>query len=327
MKTDLTRYARTTVKELKKNISTKSKFAVRVKNPPRDYKRGYFFDITVGDKTGDIKIKYWGGQNKESVMKIYNSFEIGDVIEVSGDVSEYQNKLQISVNEGYTIRKCTSNEYDGSDFLPHTKKDIDEMFSEVSRIKDEIKNEYLKALLDAFFDDPDYIRKFKEMPSSMVHHHNFLGGQLEHINGVVKICKSICNIYDTLDRELLLCCAILHDSGKILEYKYKTSIEYTVEGTLIAHTVLCEKVVREKMDKIVGFPEELKRKISHMILSHHGKNEWGSPVEPRIPEALALHYADNLDAKLVGFLQIIDEYKDTDEVVIKDWRYGYVYLK
>ena len=201
------------------------------------------------------------------------------------------------------------------------------MFNELNRIRETIKNEYLKALLNEFFEDEEFVKKFKEMPASIYHHHNFIGGYLEHIYNVVKICQTICNIYKDLNKELLLCCAILHDAGKILEYKYKTSIEYTTEGSLIGNTVLSEREVRKKMDSIDGFPEELKRKVSHIVLSHHGKSEWGSAIEPRIKEALALHLADNLDAKLQGFLQIIEQHKDSNEEVVKDNRYGYIYLK
>lgn len=327
METDLTKYSRTNVNELKEGTAIRSKFAVREKTQLRDYKRGFFFEIRLGDKTGEIKAKYWGGYDKENVMKIHNSFEVGDVIEISGLVSSYQNKLEIGINEGHVIRKCTPQEYEASDFLPRTKENVEEMFNEIIRIKETIKNEHLQLLLNAFFKDSEFIEKFKEMPASIYYHHNYIGGYLEHIYGVLKICESICEVYKSLDRELLLTCAILHDSGKILEYKYKTSIEYTIEGSLIGNTVLSERVVREKMDNIQGFPVDLKRKISHTVLSHHGKSEWGSAIEPRFPEALALHHADNLDAKLKGLLQIIDEYKDSNEEVVKDRRFGYIYLK
>ena len=329
MDTNLNKYSRKKIEDLKDGEGIKQTFAVREKNTPRNYKNkpGLFFEITLGDNSGEIRANYWGGNDKEKVLEIYNKFHVGDVIEVSGIVGSYQKNRKIDINEGNVIRKCEPFEFECSDFLPKSKKNIEVMLSEILEIKESIENEFFIALLNEFFNDSDFLKKFKEMPASMHNHHNFIGGYLEHIHGVLKICNSICEIYTDLNKDLLLTCAILHDSGKIHEYKYQTSIDYTDEGSLIGHIVLCDRVVKERIDKVEGFPKDLERKVSHMILSHHGKNEWGSPIEPRIPEALALHHADNMDAKLKGILQIIDENKDIDEDVIKDFRYGYIYMK
>lgn len=295
--------------DLKLSSDVNDVFAVKFKGAMREYVKGWSFDFTVADKTGDMKIKYWGGKDRDSVSGVYQCFDVDDLVFVAGRVSSFRDQLEIHMNEElqHTITKCDRMEYDLSDFLPKTEKDVEGLLDYLRRIVDSINDPHLNRLLHSFFDDPEFVKAFKESPAAITLHHNFLGGLLEHTVGVVKICESLCGFYTELDRDILLTAAILHDIGKIHEYKYTVSITMGDEGQFIGHIVLGDRIIGEKIEKLPDFPDDYKMKLSHMILSHHGEYEWGSPKIPATAEACALHYADNCDAKVKGFLQVIKD--------------------
>lgn len=313
------------IRDLKPNDIVNSYFAVKYKRPLRQYARGHMFKVGLSDKTGEIDLTYWGGTDSNKVRKVWDSFDVDDVIIVRGVVSEYQNEKKIDVNEdrGSIVK---TNEFDIGDLVAVSKRDPDEMFSELmSKIK-AVENPYLSKLLHSFFDDLKFVEEFKKAPAAMYMHHAYIGGLLEHTLHVLKLCEAIYEIYPQMDRDLLVTGAILHDVGKIREFSVKTSIKVTEEGMLRGHLVIGEEMVLEKMKSIPGFPETLMMKVSHMLLSHHGNGEFGSPKSPQFPEAAAVHYADEMDSKVDQYVTIKEETDSTDFRIYTK-RLGELYLK
>lgn len=298
-------------------------YAVKIKNPPRTYKRGTWFGLVVSDKTGEIAVKYWGGDNKDRVKRLYDSFKTGDVVQIRlGNVEIYEEKPQISINESNGgIRRCGTNEYDVSDFIASLEEEkIKELFELIKEDIKSIKNPQIKNLLNAFFKDSEFVKRFCSSPSAMTHHHNYVGGNLEHTVGVIRLCKNICEMYNGINKDLTICGAILHDIGKINEYSITASIDKTDIGNFIGHIVIGDRWIREKIKEIRDngetFDEELENKICHIILSHHGKYEFGSPRMPKIVEAMVVHAADMMDSQVKNFIQNIEEgRKNSDD----DW--------
>lgn len=300
-------------------------YAVKIKNPPRSYKKGTWFGLIATDKTGEINIKYWGGENKDRVKRLYDSFKIGDVIQIRlGNVEIYEEKPQISINETVGgLRRCGTNEYDVRDFIPSLDEEKIKYFFEIVK-KDiaDIENIKLKALLDLFFEDIDFMNNFSHSPSAISHHHNYVGGNLEHTVGVIRLCKNICQMYDGINKDLVIAGAILHDIGKIKEYIADAAIEKTDEGNFIGHIVMGDRWIREKIFELnkkgIDFSKDLEDKLCHIILSHHGRYEFGSPRMPKTIEAAVVHAADMMDSQVKNFIQNINEgRKNSDD----DWAY------
>ncbi|MFO7676773.1 MAG: HD domain-containing protein [Thermoplasmatota archaeon] len=302
-------------------------FAIKLKNPPRAYKRGTWFDIIVSDKTGEISIKYWGGDNKDRVKRLYDSFSIGDVVQIrSGMVELYDEKPQISINENTGgIRRCSPNEYDISDFIAALdEQKIKQLYQELHENIKLIKNQQIKNLLSIFFDDPSFVNEYTRSPSAISHHHNYIGGNLEHSVGVLRLCKNISEMYQGIDTDLLICGAILHDVGKLKEYEYTAAVDKTDEGNFIGHIVIGERWLRDKISQLrqrgSEFSKELEMHLRHIILSHHGRYEYGSPRLPKTVEACIIHQADLMDSQVKHFLQKLD---DARKVTDDDWAYIY----
>jgi 3'-5' exoribonuclease len=302
-------------------------FAVKLKKAQRVYKRGMFFEFLATDKTGEISVKYWGGENKDRVKRLYESFNTGDVVQVrTGMVENYEDRLQISVNENTGgVRKCAPNEYDVTDFLPAlTEERIEELYDFVKKELKTIQNEPLKKLLASFFNDAELVKMYMHSPSAISRHHNYVGGNLEHTVGVVRLCQNISEMYPSVNKDLLLCGALLHDIGKLKEYTYAAAIDISDEGNFIGHIVIGEQWIREKIQELRSsgekFPKELEQQLIHIILSHHGKYEWGSPKIPKLLEACIVHQADLMDSQVKNYIQMIEDAKKlTDE----DWIFVY----
>jgi len=309
------------IEELKEGETVNDLFSVKHKNAPRGYKKGTFFDLVLTDKTGQINVKFWGGDNKERVKRLYDSFATGDVVQLrSGSVERYNDRLQISINEKTGgIRRCNTQEYDESDFIAAlSEEEIKRLFESLQTYIETISNPSLKALLQSFFEDEDFVRDYTHTPSAMSHHHNVIGGNLQHSLGVVKLSYTIAEYYTDLDRDLLITGAILHDIGKIKSYKTTTTIGRTDIGNFFGHIVVGSQWIQDKISglrkKDVSFDEILELKLCHMILSHHGRLEYGSPKLPAFPEAAALYQADLMDSQVKNFLQKIEKEKnDVDE--------------
>ncbi|MDH7507020.1 MAG: HD domain-containing protein [Candidatus Thermoplasmatota archaeon] len=313
------------IENLKEGDTVNDLFAVKLKNPPRAYKKGTWFGLTVTDKTGEINVKYWGGENKDRIKRLYDSFKVGDVVHVRlGNVEVYEEKPQISINEAIGgLRRCSPNEYDIRDFVPSIDEEkIKKFFNIIKNEIDCVENPQLKELLDLFFSDSDFVKNYCHSPSAITHHHNYVGGNLEHTIGVLRLCKNICEMYEGINKDLVITGAILHDIGKLKEYETKAAIEKTDEGNFIGHIVLGDRWVREKIsqlkDKGKDFEKELEDKLCHIILSHHGKYEFGSPRMPKTIEAVVVHAADFMDSQVKNFIQNIQEGRRISE---DDWSF------
>jgi len=300
-------------------------YAVKIKNPPRPYKRGTWFGLAVTDKTGEINVKFWGGENKDRVKRLYDSFKVGDVIQVRlGNVEIYEDKPQISINEtSGGLRRCSPNEFDVRDFIPSLDEEkIKKLFEVVKKDVVSVENVQLKNLLKLFLDDPKIMKDYTHSPSAITHHHNYVGGNLEHTVGVLRLCKNICEMYDGINRDLIITGAILHDIGKLKEYETTAAIEKTDEGNFIGHIVMGDRWVRKKIaelrDSDKDFDQDLEDKLCHIILSHHGKYEFGSPRLPKTIEAFVIHAADLMDSQVKNFIQNIEEGRKTSE---DDWAF------
>lgn len=255
-------------------------------------------NVVLQDKTGTIDAKVWEPNNPG-----IGDYDTLDYIEVYGEVSSFQGALQVSVKR---IRVCNEGEYNPADYLPVSQKNIGEMYTELLAIIASIKNTYLKQLLESFFKDEAFKKKFCNSSAAKTVHHGFVGGLLEHTLSVTKLCDYYCTMYPILKRDLLLTAAMCHDIGKIKEISSFPENDYTDDGQLLGHIVMGSMMIGEKAAQISGFPHGLLAQVQHCILAHHGKYEYGSPKIPAIIEAVALNYADDTDAKLETFKEILE---------------------
>lgn len=263
-------------------------------------KNGKPYDtVILQDKSGTVDAKIWDPNNAG-----IDDFDSLDYIEVYGDVNSFQGALQINVKR---VRLCREGEYDPANYLPVSKKDIPGMYKELLGYIGSIQNEYLKKLLESFYvEDEAFIRVFQKSSAAKSVHHGFVGGLLEHTLSVVKLCDYFCKTYPLLKRDLLLTAAMCHDIGKTKEISLFPQNDYTDDGQLLGHIVIGSEMIGEKVRTIPGFPEVLASQLKHCILAHHGEYEYGSPKKPAIMEALALNLADNADAKLETFTEILE---------------------
>ena len=256
-------------------------------------------NVILQDKTGTIDAKVWEPNNPG--IGNYNTL---DYIEVHGDVNNFQGNLQVSIKR---IRVCREEEYNPADYLPVSGKDINVMFKELKEFIQSIRNPWLKQLLEAFFvRDEAFAKAFCYSSAAKTVHHGFVGGLLEHTLSVTKLCDYYCKVYPILKRDLLLTAAMCHDIGKVKELSLFPENDYTDDGQLLGHIVMGSQMVAEKAAQIADFPHVQLVQLQHCILAHHGKYEYGSPKLPALMEALALNYADDTDAKLETFREILE---------------------
>ena len=263
-------------------------------------KNGKAYDnVILQDKTGTIDGKIWD-PNSAGI----GEFESLDYIEVFGEVTSFQSALQVNMKR---VRLCREGEYNPADYLPVSEKDINVMYDELKRYIQNIGSSWLKQLLEAFFiKDEAFIKAFQFSSAAKTVHHGFVGGLLEHTLSVTKLCDYYCKAYPILKRDLLLTAAMCHDIGKVKEISPFPENDYTDDGQLLGHIVMGSQMVAEKAAEIEGFPHVLLAQLQHCILAHHGKYEYGSPKLPALMEALALNYADDTDAKLETFKEILE---------------------
>ncbi len=284
------------VKDLTDGQSVKEMFAVKEKTKAKSRNNKVYVTLKLSDRTGTISGKIW-----ENAERKYELFEKGDIVLIEGYTSSYKGVLEIHIDK---IRKCGEKEYDIGDFLPVSGRSIEEMKKELFDFVNSVKNEYLQNLLRAVFKDEEFMKKFENAPGSVGIHHTYVGGLLEHTLNVAKICNTVAQIYPEIDRDLLISGALLHDIGKIYEYEVSASISSTNAGKLIGHIIIGTHLVEDKIEQFEDFPEELRINLLHLIVSHHGEYEFGSPKLPQTAEAAALAYSDLLDSKTEDFLEI-----------------------
>ena len=268
-------------------------------------KNGKSYDnVILQDKTGTIDAKIWDPNNAGIA-----EFDAMDYIDVYGDVTTFNGALQVNIKR---VRLCGENEYNEADYMPTSKKNIDDMFAELLKVIDSIENEYLKKLLNMFFrEDEEFVASFKKSSAAKTVHHGFIGGLLEHTLSVTKLCDYYCKVYPILKRDLLLTAAMFHDIGKTKEISAFPVNDYTDAGQFLGHIVMGSEMIGEKIREIPGFPKMLEMELKHCILAHHGEYEFGSPKKPALIEAMALNHADDTDAKMETFTEILESTSET----------------
>ena len=268
-------------------------------------KNGKPYDnVILQDKTGTVDAKVWDPNNAG-----IDDFDTLDYIEVYGDVTSFQGALQVNVKR---IRKCREGEYNPADYLPVSKFPVEDMMQELLGYINSIENTYLKKLLQMLFvEDEAFVEAFKKSSAAKTVHHGFVGGLLQHTLAVTRLCDYYCSQYPILKRDLLLAAAICHDIGKTKELSLFPENDYTDDGQFLGHIVIGSEMVGEKIREIPGFPKMIANELKHCILAHHGELEFGSPKKPAIAEAMALNFADNTDAKLQTFTELMESTTET----------------
>lgn len=262
-------------------------------------KPGQYLSLTLSDATGDIPARMW--DNAEEAARL---FEAGDAVTVRGVVEDYRGQKQLVIEQ---IKRAEDDEVTRAELLPTTPRDVAALRKRLRKAVDSVRQPYLRALLEHFFGDEEFMARFAHAPGAKSLHHAYLGGLLEHSVAVLEIVEVVTRVHPELDRDLLVAGALLHDLGKVEELECGTAIRYTDRGRLVGHTVLTDRMVSEAIADIEGFPDELADRLTHLLLAHHGQREYGAPVLPMTAEACALHYADNLDAHVHYFNRIISE--------------------
>lgn len=272
------------------NCVVTSHFALSSLSVREKKQGGQYLALILTDKTGSMEARMWD----EITDALANCSE-GCYVKVQGQISKYQGKFQITLQK---MRHAVETEIDPADYLPATRFDVDEMWAELRGNVGQFANPDLKRLVFSFLDDEAIASAYRSAPAAKRLHHAWLGGLLEHVVMLVRVCLATAPFYPEVDRDLLVTGAILHDIGKIRELSWNNSFGYTIEGQMIGHISIAQGMLSDKVKELAPFPERLRILVEHMILSHHGKYEFGSPKLPMTPEALLLNVLDDLEAKM-----------------------------
>lgn len=280
------------IKELTGEQSLTSYFLVHEKEIRNTREGKPYLRLELGDRTGAVEARMW-----DQFDAVAKDIARDDIVKVHARVEMYRGKPQLSLQQ---LRKAKPEEIDLADFLACTKEDVGKLWAGLQAYAASIGNDWLKKLVASIINDPAISARYKKAPAAKVMHHAYLGGLLEHVVGLCGLAKQIAAHYPELNVDLLLTAAILHDVGKLDELCYERAIGYTVEGQLLGHIVMEVETVSNAMDAIEGFPANLKTVVQHLLISHHGQYEFGSPKLPMIREALVFHYLDDMDSKMAA---------------------------
>lgn len=265
-------------------------FAVAAKQLRRKKDGSVFLSLRLSDRSGQCEAVMW--DNLETCVDV---FEAGDVVKVRVDIANYQGRTQLTIKQ---LRKAAPEEYARADFQPHTTYDIDEMWAKLSSFVDTFTDPYLKQLVGSFLNDSEVAAALRTAPAAKYMHHAWIGGLLEHIVSLLGLCERVAPHYPQVHRDLVMTGAILHDIGKLDELRWGFHFDYTLEGQLLGHITQGIAMIEKRCAAIPGFPPRLRLMVEHIVLSHHGRYEYGSPKLPMTAEAILFHYLDDLDAKL-----------------------------
>lgn len=312
------------INELQPNQIVTATFLVHHKEIRQKKSGELYLSLLLRDRTGDLDAKMW-----DNVAEVMHAFDRDDFVRVKGLYTIYQNRPQLTIHK---VQRVDDSEVDPADFFPVSSRDPEEMFAELRGIVSGMRNAHLKALVEAFLDDPEIAARLKRAPAAKSVHHAYLGGLLEHVLSLCRLCQFAAGHYKHVDPDLLLTGAILHDIGKLYELRYDRSFSYTTEGQLLGHIAIGLRLIADKLHGLSGFPPRLRTLVEHMILSHHGQLEFGSPKVPLFPEALLLHYLDDLDSKMDCMRARVDQdphlegewtgySQPLDRIVLKKRRY------
>ncbi len=286
------------------NQTITSLFVVASKQVKSKKNGELYLSVTLADRSGQVQANMW-----DNVADTLDAFDQDDFVKVKGVIHKYNGRWQLTIHK---MRKLGDSEIDYSDYLPKTSKDIDQLWRTLNDFVESFENRWLQSLLKEFMADEAIVSAYKNAPAAKTLHHAFVGGLLDHVVSLFTVCDLAARNYPSVNRDLLLTGAFLHDIGKLHELAYQRSISYTTEGQLLGHMIIELEMLHQKLTRLPGFPPELKILIEHMIISHHGHYEFGSPKLPMFPEALMLHYLDDLDSKMESMRAQFEREADFD---------------
>lgn len=293
------------INTLREGDTIRSIYLCKVKRSAETRNGKPYDNLTLQDKTGTLDGKVWDPHSGGIA-----TYDEKDFIEVFGEVISYNGALQLNIKQ---LRKPYEDEYDVSDYMPTTEKDVESMYEELLSYVREVENKYLRALLEYYFvNNEAFINVFKRHSAAKSVHHSFSGGLLEHTISIMKLCAYYVEAYPMLSKDLLFTAAMFHDIGKTKELSDFPENDYTDDGQLLGHIVMGVEMINEGIRSIDGFPMKLASELKHCVIAHHGELEFGSPKKPALIEAVALHYADATDAKLQTFTEILKDKEDTE---------------
>jgi 3'-5' exoribonuclease len=249
-----------------------------------------YLSLQLGDRTGELDGKMW-----DNVAEVMETFDRDDFVKVKGLIQIFHNRPQLTIHK---LRRLDDGDVDFADFFPASERNPDEMWAELRATVAQMRNRHLKSLLNALLDDPGIASRYRMAPAAKQIHHAWLGGLLEHVLSLAALAKQAAAHYKFIDLDLLLTGVVLHDLGKIRELSYERGFSYTSEGQLLGHMMIALRMVDDKLRALPDFPPRLRVLVEHMIISHHGQLEFGSPKVPQFPEAMLLHYLDDMDSKM-----------------------------
>jgi 3'-5' exoribonuclease len=291
-------------------------FLVLVKQQRTTKTNKPYLNLILADKTGQLEGRVW----EPGDPRIARGFDRGDIVKARGSASRFDDRVQMKIDQ---LRLAQPNEVDKADMLPSTTYDVADLWRQLLGFVGSLVNPDLKQLLSTMLEDPALAAAYREAPAAKQLHHAWLGGLLEHVISLCTLADRVAPHYPLLDRDLLLTGVILHDIGKVRELSWEIGFEYTIEGMLLGHIQIGTALTERTIDSLPSFPPKLKTLVLHMILSHHGKLEFGSPKLPMIPEALVLNFLDDLDAKMQAITSEFDksarEGKGANELTNKVW--------
>jgi 3'-5' exoribonuclease len=275
-----------------------------------------YLNLILGDKTGQIEARIWDPADH----RIAKDFERGDIVKARGSAGRFDDRMQMKIDQ---LRLASEGEADKTDMLPSTTADVGQLWQQVLGFVESMANPHLKLLLATILSDPSLAQAYREAPAAKQLHHAWLGGLLEHVVSLLTLADRVVPHYPMIDRDLVLTGILLHDIGKVRELSWEVGFEYTIEGILLGHIQMGAALAEKAMDGLPNFPKRLKTIVLHLILSHHGKLEFGSPKVPMIPEGLMLNFLDDLDAKMQAvageFEKSQREGKGPNEMTGKVW--------
>jgi 3'-5' exoribonuclease len=285
------------VKEIAANQVLTTSFLVHSKEIRQKKTGEFYLSLLLGDRTGELDAKMW-----DNVAEVLDVFERDDFVKVKGLVQIFHNRPQLTIHK---MRRMDDSEIDFADYFPSSERDPEEMWRELRGIASGIGNPHLHGLLEALLNDADVAARFRRAPAAKHIHHAYLGGLIEHVLSLCRLAALTAGHYRNIDCDLLLTGVILHDIGKIYELNYERGFSYSNDGQLLGHMQIGLRMVADKLRGFPDFPPRLRTLVEHMILSHHGQLEFGSPKLPQFPEALLLHYIDDMDSKMACMSSIV----------------------
>ena len=284
--------------EVEPNRVITTSFLVHSKEIRQKKSGEVYLSLILGDKTGELDAKMW-----DNVTEVLDSFERDDFVKVKGLIQVFHNRPQLTIHK---VRRMDASEIDAADYFPCSRRDPAEMWAELRALVCGIGNLHLKSLVEAMLDDPDIAERYRRAPAAKQIHHAYLGGLLEHVLSLCALARMTAAHYEHVDSDLLLAGVVLHDIGKIYELNYERGFSYSNEGQLVGHIAIALRMLSDKLRGLPDFPPLLRSLVEHMILSHHGQLEFGSPKLPQFPEALLLHYIDDMDSKMECMRALIE---------------------